>query len=58
MSQVNPAKEYVFERLRDGRFHPKIAKTFRLEDAVEAYRHLESNEQVGKIVIAVHGEQR
>ena len=51
MSQVNPAKEYVFERLRDGRFHPKIAKTFRVEDAVEAYRYLESNEQFGKIVL-------
>ena len=55
---LNPAKRYVFERLADGRLRPKIAKIFRLEDAVEAYRHLESNEQVGKIVIAVHGEQR
>jgi hypothetical protein len=27
-----------------------------LEDAVEAYRYLESNEQFGKIVISVKGE--
>jgi NADPH:quinone reductase-like Zn-dependent oxidoreductase len=52
---LNPAKEYVFERLKDGRFHPKIAKTFSLENAAEAYRYLESNEQLGKIVISVNG---
>jgi NADPH:quinone reductase-like Zn-dependent oxidoreductase len=44
---------YVIERLNDGRFHPKIAKTFPLDKAVEAYQYLESNEQVGKIVITV-----
>src|SRR6516225_9666863 len=43
---------YVFERLEDGRFHPKIAKIFPLEHAVEAYQYLESNEQLGKIVIS------
>lgn len=44
---------YVTERLEDGRFHPKIAKTFPLDQAVAAYQYLESNEQVGKIVITV-----
>jgi NADPH:quinone reductase-like Zn-dependent oxidoreductase len=47
------AKKYVFDRLADGRFVPKIAKTFAYKDTVEAYRYLESNEQVGKIVITV-----
>ena len=47
------AKRYIFERLADGRFVPKIAKTFAFKDAVEAYRYLESNQQVGKIVITV-----
>ncbi len=47
------AKKYVFDRLADGRFVPKIAKTFAYKDTVEAYRYLESNEQVGKVVIRV-----
>ena len=42
---------YVRERLLDGRFVPKIAKTFTLEQAADAYRFLESNQQVGKVVI-------
>ena len=47
------AKKYVYERLVDGRFRPKIAKTFPFAEVVEAYRFLESNAQVGKIVITV-----
>ena len=47
------AKRYVFDRLADGRFVPKIAKTFAYKDTVEAYRYLESNQQVGKVVITV-----
>jgi NADPH:quinone reductase-like Zn-dependent oxidoreductase len=47
------AKKYVFDRLADGRFVPKIAKTFTYKDTVEAYRYLESNQQVGKVVIRV-----
>ena len=44
-------KRYIFERLADGRFKPEIAKTFPFAETVEAYRYLESNEQVGKVVI-------
>ncbi|MGB6688865.1 MAG: zinc-dependent alcohol dehydrogenase family protein [Terracidiphilus sp.] len=47
------AKKYIFDRLADGRFVPKIAKTFPFEQTVEAYRYLESNQQVGKVVITV-----
>ncbi len=47
------AKKYVYDRLADGRFVPKIAKTFPFAQTVEAYRYLESNAQVGKIVITV-----
>jgi NADPH:quinone reductase-like Zn-dependent oxidoreductase len=50
---LKTAKRYVYDRLEDGRFHPKIAKTFPLADAKEAYEYLESNEQVGKIVITI-----
>ena len=47
------AKRYVVERLNDGRFHPKIAKTFPLDQCVAAYQYLASNQQVGKVVITV-----
>lgn len=47
------AKKYVHDRLADGRFLPKIAKTFALAHTVDAYKYLESNTQVGKIVITV-----
>jgi NADPH:quinone reductase-like Zn-dependent oxidoreductase len=47
------AKRYVYDRLQEGRFHPKIAKTFPFAQIVEAYRYLESNAQVGKIVVTV-----
>jgi NADPH:quinone reductase-like Zn-dependent oxidoreductase len=50
---LKTAKQYVFDRLQDGRFHPKIAKTFPLAQSVEAYQFLESNQQVGKVVITV-----
>jgi len=33
---LKTAKQYVFDRLSDGRFHPKIAKTFSLAQSVEA----------------------
>lgn len=47
------AKKYAYDRLADGRFHPKVAKIFPLAKTVEAYKYLESNEQVGKILITV-----
>jgi NADPH:quinone reductase-like Zn-dependent oxidoreductase len=47
------AVKYVFDRLADGRFVPKIAKTFPFKETVEAYKYLESNQQVGKVVITV-----
>lgn len=52
-SVLDEARNYICERLADGRFRPKIAKTFPLTQAVEAYRYLESNAQVGKVVITV-----
>ncbi|HUH64742.1 MAG TPA: zinc-dependent alcohol dehydrogenase family protein [Terracidiphilus sp.] len=47
------AKQYIFDRLADGRFVPKVAKTFPFAQSVEAYKYLESNQQVGKVVITV-----
>lgn len=50
---LKAARQYVVDRLNDGRFHPTIAKTFPLDHAIEAYHYLASNEQVGKVVITV-----
>jgi NADPH:quinone reductase-like Zn-dependent oxidoreductase len=47
------AKKYIFDRLADGRFVPKIAQTFPFAQTIEAYKYLESNQQVGKVVIAM-----
>jgi NADPH:quinone reductase-like Zn-dependent oxidoreductase len=47
------AKKYIYDRLADGRFRPKVAKTFPFARTVEAYKYLESNAQVGKVVISV-----
>ena len=45
--------KYIFDRLADGRFIPKIDKTFPFVQTVDAYRYLESNQQIGKVVITV-----
>lgn len=47
------AREYVFDRLADGRFKVKIDKTFPFSDTVKAYQYLESNQQIGKVVITL-----
>ncbi len=44
---------FVRERLRDGRFVPQIARTFPLAQMADGYRFLESNAQVGKVVVTV-----
>lgn len=50
---LETAKKYVFDRLASRQFVPKIARTFSFAETVEAYRFLESNHQVGKVVITV-----
>jgi NADPH:quinone reductase-like Zn-dependent oxidoreductase len=47
------AKKYIYDRLADGRLRPKIAKTFSFAQTVDAYKYLESNVQIGKVVITV-----
>ncbi|MGQ0633106.1 MAG: zinc-dependent alcohol dehydrogenase family protein [Planctomycetaceae bacterium] len=47
------AKKFVFDGLAAGQLKPVIAKTFPLAEIVEAHRYLESNQQVGKIVVTV-----
>jgi NADPH:quinone reductase-like Zn-dependent oxidoreductase len=50
---LKAATQYIYDRLQDGRFRPKIARTFPLDEVVDAYKFLESNAQVGKVIITV-----
>jgi NADPH:quinone reductase-like Zn-dependent oxidoreductase len=51
--RLKRAKKFINEGLADGSFMPLIAKKFPLDQIVEAHRYLESNQQVGKVVVTV-----
>jgi NADPH:quinone reductase-like Zn-dependent oxidoreductase len=46
-------KSYIFHHLSDGSFRPTIARVFSFDEAAKAYEFLESNQQIGKVVIAL-----
>ncbi len=46
-------RDLILHGLAEGRLQPVIAKTFPLAEIVAAHRYLESNQQVGKIVVTV-----
>jgi NADPH:quinone reductase len=46
-------RDLILHGLAQGRLKPVIAKTFPLGQIVEAHRYLESNQQLGKIVVTV-----
>jgi NADPH:quinone reductase-like Zn-dependent oxidoreductase len=52
-SRLESAKQWVIDQLAAGRLKPVIAKTFPFSEIVEAHRYLESNQQIGKIVVTV-----
>jgi NADPH:quinone reductase len=45
------AKRWVYDHLENGKLKPRIARNFPLGQIVEAHRFMESNEQIGKIVV-------
>ena len=47
------AEQYVFDRVKAGDFKPRIDRVFPFADIVEAHRYMESNQQIGKIVVTV-----
>jgi NADPH:quinone reductase-like Zn-dependent oxidoreductase len=47
------AKKYVLDGLASGALKPVIARTFKLNQIVDAHRYLEANQQIGKIVVTV-----
>jgi NADPH:quinone reductase-like Zn-dependent oxidoreductase len=46
-------KQFVYDGLKAGALKPVIAKTFPIEAVADAHRYMESNTQVGKIVVTV-----
>jgi NADPH:quinone reductase-like Zn-dependent oxidoreductase len=46
-------RDLILKGLAQGRLTPVIAKTFPLGQIVDAHRYLESNQQLGKIVVTV-----
>lgn len=47
------AKNLILQGLADGHLRPVVARTFPLDEIVEAHRYVESNQQVGKVVVTV-----
>ncbi len=47
------AKAFILEGLESGNLRPLIAKSFALDDIQEAHRFLETNQQIGKIVVTI-----
>jgi NADPH2:quinone reductase len=45
------AVKFIQENLGSGKLKPVIAKTFRLSEIREAHKYMESNQQLGKIVV-------
>jgi NADPH:quinone reductase-like Zn-dependent oxidoreductase len=51
--RMERAKSWILEHLENGTLKPKIARVFAFDQVIEAHRYMESNEQVGKIVLSV-----
>jgi NADPH:quinone reductase-like Zn-dependent oxidoreductase len=51
--RLRRAAAFVTSGLRSGAFRPVVDRTFDLDDIVTAHRYLESNTQIGKIVVTV-----
>lgn len=47
------AKAFVVKGLSTGQLKPKVAKVFKLDQIVAAHQYMESNQQIGKIVVEV-----
>ena len=50
---VAEARAFLLPRLADGRLRPIVSESFSLDEVVKAHESLESNRQVGKIVLRV-----
>ncbi len=44
-------RDYILERVSDGRFQPRVAKAFPLAEIQDAYAYIKSNQLIGRTVI-------
>ncbi len=51
--KLEHAKQYIYKGLESGKLVPILDRTFTLDQIVEAHRYMESNQQNGKITVAV-----
>jgi len=52
-ARLDKSKKFVVDGLASGALKPIVARTFTLNDIVAAHRYLESNQQIGKVVVTV-----
>ena len=50
---LDRAKTFIVTGLESGALKPLIARTFPLDAIQDAHRFLESNDQIGKVVVTV-----
>ena len=55
---LDRAKSFITKGLASGQLKPVIARAFRLDQIQEATRFLESNAQVGKIVVNLEARRQ
>lgn len=51
--RLTRAKEFILKGLDAGKLKPTISKIFPFEKVIEAHQYMESNHQIGKIVLTV-----
>ena len=51
--RLERAKQFIVKGLTNGKLKPVVAKIFPLDQIIEAHRYMESNRQIGKIVVIV-----
>jgi NADPH:quinone reductase-like Zn-dependent oxidoreductase len=51
--RLQRARDFILAGVADRSLKPRIAKTFAFDDIVAAHRYLESNAQLGKVVVTV-----
>jgi NADPH:quinone reductase-like Zn-dependent oxidoreductase len=54
--RLDEAVRFITRGVAEGLLNPLIAKSFSLDEIVEAHRYLESNQQIGKIVVTTGSE--
>lgn len=52
-ARLEQGKRFIVDGLASGALKPVIAKTFAFDQIVEAHRYMESNQQIGKIVVTL-----